>query len=69
MRSALCWSHARRKFFELADIKGKARKGNKPGAEISPVALEAVKRIDANFEVERQINGLGSNPAISSCAR
>ena len=23
--SALCWSHARRKFFELADIKGKAR--------------------------------------------
>lgn len=25
--SALCWSHARRKFFELADIKATARKG------------------------------------------
>src|SRR6056297_4008761 len=25
--SALCWSHARRKFFELADIKGNVRKG------------------------------------------
>ena len=25
--SALCWSHARRKFFELADIAGNVRKG------------------------------------------
>lgn len=58
VRSALCWSHARRKFFELADIKAKARKGKKSGAEISPVALEAVKRINAIFDVERQINGL-----------
>lgn len=60
VRSALCWSHARRKFFELADIKAKARKGKKSGAEISPVALEAVKRINAIFDVERQINGLGA---------
>jgi transposase len=28
--SALCWSHARRKFFELADIKEKARRGSRP---------------------------------------
>ena len=55
--SALCWSHARRKFFELADIKGNVRKG-KPAHDISPVALEAVTRIDALFDVERQINGL-----------
>ena len=54
--SALCWSHARRKFFELADIAGNVRKG-KPAHEISPVALEAVARIDALFDIERGING------------
>jgi transposase len=54
--SALCWSHARRKFFELADIAGNVRKG-KPAHEISPVALEAVTRIDALFDIERAING------------
>src|SRR6056297_1519425 len=57
VESALCWSHARRKFFELADIKGNVRKG-KPAHDISPVALEAVTRIDALFDIERQINGL-----------
>jgi transposase len=56
--SALCWSHARRKFFELADIKSTARKGKKVAEEISPIALDAVKRIDAIFEVERAITGL-----------
>lgn len=55
--SALCWAHARRKFFELADIKRNFRKG-KPAHDISPVALEAVARIDAIFDIEREINGL-----------
>ena len=55
--SALCWSHARRKFFELADIRGNVRKG-KPAHDISPMALEAVTRIDAIFDVERGLNGL-----------
>ncbi|TQM90047.1 IS66 family transposase [Roseinatronobacter monicus] len=58
-RSALCWSHARRKFFELADIAGNVRK-NKPAHDISPVALEAVKRIDAIFDIERDINVMGA---------
>lgn len=58
VQSALCWSHARRKFFELADIKTTARKGKKVAEEISPVALEAVKRFDAIFDVEREITGL-----------
>jgi transposase len=53
---ALCWSHARRKFFELADIAANTRRGKK-AAPISPIALEAVKRIDAIFDVEREING------------
>ena len=58
--SALCWSHARRKFFELADIKATARKGKRVAEEISPIALEAVKRIDAIFDVEREITGLNA---------
>jgi transposase len=52
---ALCWSHARRKFFELADIAANARRG-KNAAPISPIALEAVRRIDAIFDIERDIN-------------
>src|SRR5487761_2305182 len=53
---ALCWAHARRQFFELADIAANARRGKKAPA-ISPVALEAVKRIDALFDIERAITG------------
>ena len=52
---AACWAHARRKFFILADIASKVR-GNKP-IVVSPIALEAVKKIDAIFEIEREING------------
>lgn len=43
---AACWAHARRKFFELAEL---AR---------APLALEAVQRIDAIFNIERGINGM-----------
>ena len=63
--SALCWSHARRKFFELADIAGNVRKG-KPAHQISPVALEAVKRIDAIFDIERELGGLDAEPRLAA---
>jgi transposase len=53
---ALCWAHARRQFFVLADIAANARRG-KNTAAVSPIALEAVRRIDALFEIERVING------------
>ena len=53
--AALCWAHARRQFFELADIAANARRGK--NAAISPIALEAVKRIDVLFDIERGING------------
>jgi transposase len=43
--------HARRKFFELADL---ARAGRGPPA---PLAVEAVRQIDAIFAHERTING------------
>ncbi|WP_051448530.1 IS66 family transposase [Bradyrhizobium sp. WSM1417] len=53
---AHCWAHARRQFFELADIAANARR-DRNAAAISPIALEAVKRIDALFDIERGING------------
>ena len=56
---AACWVHARRPFFVMADLAENARRkaqGKQP-AVISPLALEAVRRIDALFEIERAING------------
>ena len=61
--SALCWAHARRQFFELADIAANARRGKNAGA-ISPVALEAVPRIDVLFDIERGINGLAADERL-----
>jgi hypothetical protein len=57
---AFCFAHARRGFFELADIAKRAREGKK-GKPVSPIALEAVKRLDALFEIERAINGRGAD--------
>lgn len=42
---ASCWAHGRREFFKIAEL-GKA-----------PMAVEAVRRIDALFAIEREING------------
>ena len=66
--SALCWSHAGRKFFELADIKGNVRKG-KPAHDISPVALEAVTKIDAIFDIDRHINSLDAASRLEARQR
>jgi transposase len=43
---AACWAHGRRKLFVLAEV------------EKAPLAIEAVRRIDAIFDIERDINGL-----------
>ncbi|MET0192663.1 MAG: IS66 family transposase [Hyphomicrobiaceae bacterium] len=54
-----CFAHARRKFFELADVAAAARKksrGERAGM-IYPIALEAVQRLDVLFDIERAING------------
>jgi transposase len=40
-----CWAHSRRKFFELARLRK------------MPIAIEAVRRIDELFAIEREING------------
>jgi len=50
---AACWSHGRRKFFVLADL-GK-----------SPLAIEAVRRIDEIFAIEREINGLAAEQRLA----
>jgi transposase len=54
-----CFAHARRKFFELADVAAAARKKsrNERAGMIYPIALEAVQRLDALFDIERAING------------
>src|SRR3954469_20347580 len=56
---ATCWAHARRPFFVLADLAANARRKaqGKPASVISPLALEAVRRIDAIFAIEREIKG------------
>jgi transposase len=56
---AACWVHARRPFFILADVAANARRKaqGKTASPISPLALEAVRRIDALFDIERSING------------
>ena len=41
-----CWAHGRRKLFVIADLAK------------SPLAIEGVRRMDAIFDVERDINGL-----------
>jgi transposase len=48
-----CWSHARRKFYELATLKK------------APIAIEAVRRIDELFAIEREINGLAPDVRLA----
>ena len=50
-----CWSHARHNFFDLARLAK------------APIAIEAVKRIDELFAIEREINGL--SPQQRLCVR
>jgi transposase len=51
---AACWSHGRRKFFELADLRK------------APLAGEAVRRIDAIFAIEREINGRSAAERVAA---
>ena len=51
--AAECWAHGRRNFFKLAAV---AR---------APLALEAVRRIDAIFDAERPLNGLPSEQRLA----
>ena len=59
-----CWAHSRRKFYELADIAASRRRG-KTAPQISPLALEAVQRIDVLFDIERGINGKSAGERLA----
>ncbi len=61
----MCRAHARRQFFELADIAANSGRG-RLAAAISSIAPEAVKRIDAVFDIERGINGLEAGERLQS---
>jgi transposase len=50
---AACWAHGRRKFFPLAELAH------------APLAIEAVRRIDAIFDVERSINGVPAEQRLA----
>lgn len=65
---AACWVHARRPFFALADVAENARRKaqGKTAGTISPLALEAIKRIDALFEIERAINGQSADKRLAA---
>ena len=59
VREAVCWVHARRPFFAMADLDENARRkaAGKKEISLSPIAIEVVRRIDALFAIERSING------------
>ena len=61
---ALCWAHARRKFFDLADAATQLKQRNGP-AIISPIGADAVKRIDAIFDIERGIAGMTAEQRVA----
>jgi transposase len=50
---AACWAHARRKFFDMARLKR------------APIGIEAVKRIDALFAIERDVNALSPQERLA----
>jgi transposase len=51
---AACWAHGRRKFYELAELRK------------APLAIEAVRRIDELFAIEREINGLSADQRLTA---
>ena len=54
---AACLAHGRRKFYVLADVVK------------APIAVEAVRRIDAPFDIEREINGLSPEQRLAARAQ
>ena len=53
---AACCAHGRRKFYVLADVAK------------APIALEAVRRIDTIFDLERDINGRSPEQRLAARA-
>ncbi len=62
-----CRAHARRKFFVLAGLEAAAKKKaqGKHAALLSPLCLKAVRRIDALFDIERDINACSADQRLA----
>ena len=62
---ATCWSHARRQVLRPGRHRCEcpAQGARQTPAVISPLALEAVRRIDGMFAIEREINGSAADRA------
>jgi transposase len=58
---AACWAHARRKFFVMVDVA----KRSASAKSVAPLALEAVRRIDAIFDVERELTGIAEDERLA----
>ena len=68
IKEAACWVHARRPFFAMADLEENTRRkaAGKKQIPLSPIAIEAVRRIDALFEIERSINGKSAGERLAT---
>lgn len=62
---AFCWSHFRRLFFELADVPTQRKKRRKKVPIILPLAVEAIRRIDVIFDIERAFNGRSAQERLA----
>ena len=51
---AACWAHVRRKFYDIQVANGSA------------IAAEAIERIGALYDIEREIRGKPAEPATAS---
>lgn len=57
MTRANCWAHARRQFFELADVARQLKRQKGGAPVVSPLAKEALEWTDQTFAIERESNG------------
>mgnify|MGYP001807356284 CR=1 FL=1 len=57
---AACWAHARRPFFQMADVEAAARRKahKEAGGVLSPIAIDVVRRMDEIFAIERDLWGM-----------
>lgn len=68
---AACWAHARRPFFQMADIEEAARRKahKETGIVLSPIAIEMVRRMDDIFAIERDLWGLPPDQRLAERQR
>ena len=68
---AACWSHARRPFFQMADVASAARRKAHKDAKVvlSPIAIDVVRRMDEIFAIERDLWGMPPDQRLAERQR